>query len=180
MITLKKINTKIISAGIILLTLSPALAQSPWKFIVVGDSRSDGENNGVNIPILNEIAHEIVSHNVDFVLFPGDIVNGSSDHTTFQSQLTTWRDTMQPVYDAGIAVYPVRGNHENHSLAAWRNVFSGPYALPQNGPPGELDLTYSFSHKNAFVAALDQYVTLRRVNQSWLDAQLAANTNPHV
>ncbi|MCP4707182.1 MAG: hypothetical protein GY869_01040 [Planctomycetes bacterium] len=180
MVPLNKFSISFLCICIFALTVTSSYAQTPWKFIAVGDSRSNGENNGVNIAILNEIAHEIVSHNVDFVLFPGDMVNGSSNPTIFQSQLNTWRDTMQPVYDAGIGVYPVRGNHENYSLTAWRNVFTGPYALPQNGPAAEIDLTYSVSHKNAFIVALDQYVTLRRVNQTWLDSQFADNSNPHV
>ncbi|RKY08653.1 MAG: hypothetical protein DRP56_03735 [Planctomycetota bacterium] len=149
-----------------------------WKFIIVGDSR--GGDNGVNTAILSEIAAEIVAQDAEFVLFPGDLVNGSGDQATLQSQLTTWRDTMRPVYDAGIGVYPVRGNHDTGNLAAWNNVFSGDYALPTNGPAGEVGLTYSVSHKNVFVLALDQYITPHRVNQSWVDAQLAANTNPHI
>ena len=149
-----------------------------WKFVIVGDSR--GSDNGVNTAILSEISAEIISQDAEFVLFPGDLVNGSGNQATLESQLTTWRDTMQPVYDAGIGVYPVRGNHDVGSWEAWQNVFSGEYALPANGPVGEVGVTYSVSHKNVFVLALDQYVTIHRVNQPWIDAQLAANTNPHI
>jgi hypothetical protein len=45
--------------------------------------------------------------------------------------------------------------------------------------PGSL-VTYSFTEENVFVAVLDQYADPQRVNQAWLDAQLAANTQPHV
>lgn len=162
-------------------SLVAAADEPAWKFIISGDSR--GDTNGVNVPILSEIAAEIVSQDVDFVLFPGDLVTGGVDQTELESQLTTWRNTMQPVYDAGIAVYPVRGNHELGSpvgTTAWNNVFSGAYALPANGPTGEENLTYSVTHKNVFVLALDQYVTIHRVNQTWADAQLAANTQPHI
>ena len=148
---------------------SPALAEAPWSFIVTGDSR-DGVN-GVNTVILGELAGQIVNHSVDFVLFPGDLVTGSADPAVLQSQLTTWRNTMQPVYDASIGVYPVRGNHDEGSLLAWNNVFSGPYALPANGPAGEENLTYSVTHKNALILGLDQYVTPDRVNQAWIDDQ---------
>lgn len=42
---------------------------------------------------------------------------------------------MQPLYDAGVGVYPIRGNHEDCGpKAVWDNVFTGPYALPNNGP----------------------------------------------
>jgi hypothetical protein len=119
----------------------------------VGDSRSSShaDGNGVNISILSEIAREIVRHEADFVLFPGDLVNGGVDRGTLEVQLLTWRSVMQPAYGAGIDVYPVHGNHELGNPAgttAWNNVFSGDYQLPANGPIGELNLTYSVEHKN--------------------------------
>jgi hypothetical protein len=87
---------------------------------------------------------------------------------------------MQPVYDAGIGVYAVRGNHdvgEPVGVTAWNKVLG---YLPDNGPAGEKNLTYSVTHKNALIISLDQYIRLRRVNQAWLDTQLAANTKPHI
>ncbi|MHC4090987.1 MAG: metallophosphoesterase [Planctomycetota bacterium] len=153
------------------------------RFVATADSRSDGENNGVNVVILGEIVQATLDENADFFLFPGDLVLGSPGPATFESQLTTWRDTVQPLYDAGIGVYPVRGNHEMQGpdpKAVWDNVFSGPYALPGNGPSGEEKVTYSFTHNNVFVAGLDQYVTPHRVNQAWLDVQFATGTPPHV
>jgi len=174
-----------IQAVFLLFTGSILFAVPAWKFMIVGDSRSSSAtvNNGVNVPILSEIADEAVRQDVDFILFPGDLVNGGVSQTVLQSQLATWMSTMRPVYDAGIKVYAVRGNHDVGSPAgttAWKNVFSGVAALPQNGPAGELSLTYSVAHKNVFVLALDQYVSSMRVNQPWVDAQLAANTLPHV
>ena len=157
---------------------SPALAGVAWSFIVTGDSR--GDDNGINAAILGELAGQIVDHSVDFVLFPGDLVTGSTDPAVLQSQLTTWRNTMQPVYDAGIGVYPVRGNHDEDSVLAWNNVFNGPFALPANGPADEENLTYSVAHKNALILGFDQYVTSGRVNQAWIDDQLAASSSPHV
>ncbi len=158
---------------------SAAVALDPWSFIVTCDSRSSGAdvNNGVNTTILAEIANEIVAHNVDFVLFPGDLVYGAENQAGMQIQLTRWLDTMQKVYDANIGVYPVRGNHEIGSppgTTAWKNVFTGDYALPNNGPTGEKGLTYSLVHKNAFIIGLDEYITFpyHKVNQTWLDQQL--------
>jgi predicted phosphodiesterase len=156
-------------------------AQAPWKFIVTGDSR-DGDN-GVNTTILGELADEIVKRKVDFVLLAGDLVKGYVDQTALESQLNTWRNTMQPVYDAGIGVYVVRGNHDVGDpvgVTAWNKVFKGEFSLPDNGPAGEKNLTYSVTHKNALIISLDQYIRLRRVNQAWLDTQFAANTRLHI
>ena len=120
---------------------------------------------------------------MDFVLLPGDLVLGNIDQTSLEAELLIWRDVMQPVYDANIAVYPVRGNHDigtGDQISAWNNVFSGDYLLPQNGPAGELNLTYSVNHKNVLVLALDEYVTSHRVNQTWVNQQFADNTQPHI
>ncbi|MBU0617038.1 MAG: metallophosphoesterase [Planctomycetes bacterium] len=169
-------------AGVLLwATLASPSVADPWKFIATGDSR--GTDNGVNTTILGELATEIVNQSVDLVIFPGDLVTGGVDQATLESQLLTWRDIMQPVYDAGIGVYPVRGNHDLGSPAgvtAWNNVFSGPYGLPQNGPAGEENLTFAVEHENALFLGLDQYVTPHRVNQTWVDEQLAASGAPHV
>jgi len=156
-------------------------AEPRWKFIVAGDSR--GGDNGVNTTILGELADEIVKRQVDFVLLSGDLVKGYVDQTALESQLNTWRNTMQPVYDAGIGVYVVRGNHDVGDpvgVTAWNKVFKGEFSLPDNGPAGEKNLTYSVTHKNALIISLDQYIRLRRVNQAWLAAQFAANTKPHI
>ena len=172
-------TSKVVSAFAILAILGPArLIGAPWQFVVVGDSR--GNHNGVNTPILSEIAAEIVARDADFVLFPGDLVTGSTSQIALRSQLTNWVNTMQPVYDAGVDVYPCRGNHDTGSKTVWDEIFSGTYALPANGPTGQENVTFSASHNNAFILGLDQYVTRHRVNQTWVNAQLAQNNKPHV
>jgi len=40
--------------------------------------------------------------------------------------------------------------------------------------------TFAVAHENALFIGLDNYVTPHRVNQAWLDQQLAANPRPHV
>ncbi|UCG56021.1 MAG: metallophosphoesterase [Phycisphaerales bacterium] len=183
---------------------SRTLAEEPWRFIVTGDSR--GSDNGVNRVILDELVVEILSRDVEFVLFSGDLVYGiaSGAADEFETQLRTWLRATEPVYDANIGVYVCRGNHElgdlyrsplpgtdpNHNYAGrWLDIFgSDDYPdqkLPDNGPVGEKYMTYSVRHRNVFVACLDNYAGLghsfvHRVNQRWLDLQLASNASPHV
>ncbi len=195
--------------AVLLLTAlsSIAFAQKPWRFIVTCDSR--GYTNGINQVILSELAAEIKSRGVDFVLFPGDLVSGylSTSPDQFEAQLRTWVEIMKPVYDAGIGVYVCRGNHElgdvwssypnpgtspdpnDNNMLRWLNVFgSDSYPqqkLPGNGPANEKFMTYSVIHKNAFIIMLDEYAGIRhdfhhKVNQKWLDSQLAENTKPHI
>ena len=181
------------------------LAQKPWKFIATCDSR--GSINGIQPIVLGELVTEILSQGVDFVLFPGDLVSGyrSIGPAGFEDELRAWVEMTDPVYNAGIGVYVSRGNHEimdvwgfyirpdidpddNHATR-WLNVFGNDLypeqKLPDNGPALEKYMTYAVTHKNAFIVSLDQYAginhdTVHMVNQQWLDAQLAANTKPHI
>jgi len=182
-----------------------AIAQRPWRFILTCDSR--GQNNGIQKTILSELVSEIIRQDVDLVLFPGDLVSGHSarDSAEFEAQLRTWVDIMAPVYDVDVAVYVGRGNHEtadtwgayapaeidpnDNYLTRWLNVFGSDLdpvrKLPGNGPEGEQFMTYSVAHENALIVMLDQYdgsghKAVHRVNQQWLDAQLAGNVKPHV
>ncbi|MCE5185440.1 MAG: metallophosphoesterase [Planctomycetaceae bacterium] len=164
------------------LVLSGFLAadEAKWSFVIGGDSR--GNDNGINAPVLGEIAGEIVRQKADFVVVPGDLVSGGL-MSSLKKQFLNWRKCMEPVYRAGIGVYPVRGNHDvrdSEGTKAWKRVFSGSYRLPSNGPANQRGLTYSVEHRNALLIGLDQYVVLNRVDQRWLDAQLSANRQPHV
>jgi hypothetical protein len=157
---------------------------------------------------VSELAAETTNRDVDFILFPGDLVDGlGSTCELFEGELRMWVQAMKPVYDANIAVYVCRGNHElgdvwihypdpgtqpdpNDNFSdRWLNVFGSDsepnLKLPGNGPAGEEYMTYSVINKNAFIVCLDQYAGTRhdfahKVNQTWLDAELAANTKPHV
>ncbi len=187
---------------------SPQGFQASWKFAVISDTQGDNRDKAgkscINDAVVQAIAADIVKEKPDFVLVVGDLVNGwfRNGGTDFAAQYTNWKEAMRPVYNAGIRVYPVRGNHDSgpERLAlpplpvhlepapetpsvlkkAFRNVFPEAY-IPKNGPVEEKGLTFSFSHKNAFIVGLDQFtVGQHRVNQGWLDLQLGGNKNIHV
>jgi hypothetical protein len=183
---------------------SAAPTALPWRFVVLGDSR--GSAGGVNDTILSELVREILRRDVDLVIFPGDLVYGAYvEPAQFEAQLWGWIDVMQPLYDAGIAVYVCRGNHEIGDMwdvepgqppnpadncgQRWLRVFGSlghpQYRLPDNGPPAERYMSYSVVHKNALIFALDQYAGVKYypahyVNQQWLDSQFRNNVQPHV
>lgn len=145
-----------------------------WRFAVIGDMR--GAVGAINTSALSLLAQALVKDKVDLVLVTGDLVKGSP--LGLHSQLREWQAVMGPAYRAGIAVLPIRGNHEaGGSEGAWKKAFSD---LPTNGPSGEQGLTYNVLHKNAMFIGLDQYVRSHRVNQPWLDKVLGGNTQPHV
>lgn len=179
-----------------------------WRFAVISDTqgdRRDGKNKScINDEVLNRIASDIVRERPDLVLVSGDLVNGwlHNRGTGYESQYAGWKKAMKPVFEAGIMVFAVRGNHDSGperivlpplpphlepppgSLALlekeFRSAVIRPYT-PMNGPEGENGLTYSFVHKNAFIIGLDQFSGRQhRVNQEWLERQLQANKQVHL
>jgi hypothetical protein len=130
----------------------------------------------------------------------------SAPYAYYRHQFHNWTMAMDPVYKKNIRIYAVRGNHEDgpvnfsqkeqHEVAPYNtypdskliNAFIETFGFnkqlqignPINGPAGEVNLTYSFTHKNAFFIGLDEYTKPHRVNQKWLDDQLKMNTKPFV
>jgi hypothetical protein len=149
----------------------------PWRFAAMADSMADAETSAPQI--LEEIVDEIMTHDVDLLIFAGDLVTGGGNDDLVL-QLGTWREIMLPLYSTGVEVYPVRGNHEVGSIDAWNAIFTGVYALPDNGPEDEVGLTYTVEHKNALFLAFDAYVDYNEVNQPWVEYELATNHAPHV
>jgi hypothetical protein len=171
---MKKLSPSILLAGVLICALAQSCALSPsrraqsasvppWKFAVFGDGRSDRDNdpgatNGVRWASTRAMAEHAASQHVSLVVFSGDLANGSPKFGTLSNQWTEWKKVMAPLYDAGIPVYVVRGNHELHgadSIPVWKSIFS---YLPQNGPPDELGLTYKVETNNACFIGFDQFV----------------------
>ncbi|BAX78733.1 metallophosphoesterase family protein [Labilibaculum antarcticum] len=151
-----------------------------WRFAVVGDTHV-----GYNSDTIAEMIPYLLEDNIDLILLCGDLVEGGKKTTAeeLETEFEMWQTIFQPLYDKGVGIYPVRGNHEDDAddnIMVWNSIFTGDKALPQNGPTGETNLTYSFQHKNAMFIGLDEYVNIHKVNQSWLDEELASNEQAHV
>jgi hypothetical protein len=202
----KSVPAKLLCAAFLAAVLSATgLAREPWRFIVTCDSR--GRNDGIEKTVLRELVTEIRSSGVDFVLFPGDLVSGHSagEPAQFEAQIRVWLEEMKPVRDDDISVYVCRGNHEiadawglygdsnldpdDNFATRWLDVFGNDlypeHMLGDNGPVGEKYMTYSVTHKNALVVLLDQYAgiehrAVHKINQQWIDDQLATNATQHV
>lgn len=181
-----------ISATLAFLTLASFChCQDHFRFIVTGDDRWNTnhpraglDENGVNVTAMNRLAKAIVGEKPAVLLFNGDCVGGTKSDEAEASQFDTFMKTMKPIYEAGIKILVVRGNHEmhaTHSADIWRKVFSGPYANPGGGPAGEEDLTYAFNYGNALFLGLDEFQSISpNINQDWLDGVLAQNHPTHI
>lgn len=172
-------KNKILTILLLMLLCQPSGICQRWRFAVVADTHVGASDT------VAEMIPYLLADSIDCGLFPGDIADGglAATESELSSQITHWLSIMQPLYDEGIGVYPVYGNHEDdahNNLTVWNSIFSGAYALPQNGPSGEMNLTYSVSHKNALFIGLDTYQNIHIINQEWLNEQLALNTAPHI
>ena len=116
----------------------------PFKFGFMSDSRAGvggGERaqNGVNAKDLGRFAIELYNKNADFVCFGGDLINGyTSDIKDYESQLETWKRTIQPV-GANIPFYESIGNHEQvgkYYKVTAPNLKQGEYYIQFTGTVG--------------------------------------------
>jgi hypothetical protein len=178
---------------------------------------------GVSL-ILPQIAAKIASLAPDFVLHVGDQICGDLYNIAvelhhpgvvaipYDQQFAAFTTAMLPITAANIPLYTVRGNHEvscmeglngppDPTLAAAYYEALGQY-MPHNDP-NQMGLTYSFSHKQVTVIAVDQYSTYvppdpppvpwyhpenatwgtnfwgpHTIDNAWVSAQLSAATTP--
>jgi len=183
--------------AVVLMGFSATGRSENLRIVVAGDDRSDNHHNGFNKVIAQEIRDAVLKEKAQMLLWTGDLVNAlKGDSTTFERELIAWRDAMQPLYNQGVIVLPVRGNHEfvgydpddssgaeikiPHAEDIWNNVFSGRYALPTNGPDGEKNLSFYCVRDSVLMIGLDQYKNRHSVSQPWLDQVLKDNKRPFI
>jgi autotransporter-associated beta strand protein len=176
------------SLSLALLSFSGLAEAAPWSFAVVGDQRDADGSTGVNGPVIQAMANDIHQRGVFLVLCGGDQIHGhhSSTEASLPTMYQNWLTAMAPILAIS---YPVRGNHETYGEIStpyypyyWNFCIAQFLGLPQNGPDEEKGMTYSFTKQNALFVGIDQFMPdyEYRLDQNWLDQQLAANILPHV
>lgn len=177
-------------AAPLLLFSTLAFSQQHVRFIVTGDDRWEtktprpGDENGVNVAGFTRVVSAVLKEKPNLILLNGDLVAGGKTDEEETSQFDTYFRVVQPLYDAGIKVLNIRGNHEMHCPnpdAVWQKVMSGPHANPGEGPADEPQLTYAYTMGNVLFLALDEFKRPNAgVNQAWVDKVLSGPHPPHV
>ncbi|MCX5817810.1 MAG: metallophosphoesterase [Proteobacteria bacterium] len=167
-----------------------------WKFVIFGDTRHPDPMTATGVSHrLPELSQAIAAEKPELVFFYGDFINGYYTHKhsplfrKYRLQFDNWLAAMKPVYDRGIPVYVIRGNHEYGAeglpdLELFR-IYEEYFAnkMPQNGPEDAKGLTFSVVHRGAKFIGLDQYVGEKgevNMNLMWLKAELANNSHPFI
>src|SRR5512132_2647094 len=108
-------------------TLSDVRAQdAKWKFMVFADSQAGDWTPGLNTNVFQETIRAILREQPAFVIFGGDFAN-----IPMLSHFQEWTNLMGPVYEAGIKVYPVMGNHDTPDPVSFHTALD-PF-IPGNG-----------------------------------------------
>jgi hypothetical protein len=183
-------NRLVICLVIVLLTFTAGVRAEAWKFGVMGDTQWTCPNdpagkNPDSVPksIIEQVNKRFIEAGVKFVIQVGDLSNSGTD-----SAEKTRAQVAQPLYDANIGFFPMRGNHEvssrtpnGYGVAIFKSDypqtrgisrtfgvtdFSSPAAVSEdlNG------LSYSFDYgepcNNARFVILDDWATPDRVVKS--------------
>jgi hypothetical protein len=164
---------------------------APWKFGVMSDTQWTTTDlaippqnpNGVAVSIINQINQQFIKHGVRFVIQVGDLTENGND-----ADIAVRATAAQPLYNAGIGFFPMRGNHEtygnpanNYGIPAVQlnfpqnrglsntfgaTNFSSPASAPLPSPStlNELDgMSYSFDYgtagNNVRFVIIDNWVT---------------------
>ena len=156
-------------------------ASTAWKFGVMSDTQwttadPSGQNpNGVSVTIINQINPKFIEAGVKFVIQVGDLTeNGNDADEVVRAQAA------QPLYDAGIGFFPMRGNHEtyaspgnNFGIPVFQsnyqqtrgvsNTFGATNFSSPTSVSTELDgMSYSFDYDNARFVIIDPWATASR------------------
>ena len=179
-------------------TLAADEKSEAWRFAVCGDGRSDAAfgaanyapDNGVNREVLQKLIVQLNKEKLDFLLFTGDAVMGEKkkdfrpgEPGSLEFEMKGWIELMKKL---NCPWYFSVGNHEAYHKSnadSLRKVFTATgHAMPTNGPADQLQLVYSFDHRNVHFVNLNTYQdgALHRVQTDWLQSDLATAKKDHI
>lgn len=195
----RKVTWQTILLAVVVWAISASLcfaASETWKFVIFGDTRHPDPMTTTGVsPKLPELSQAIAAEKPEMVFFYGDLINGcrtsslSPLYRKYRRQFDNWLAAMKPVYNLGIPVYVIRGNHEygdegkpdTELFRIYEEYFAK--KMPQNGPDDARGLTFTVIHKGAKFIGLDQYVGEKgevNMDLAWLKAELDNNSTPFV
>lgn len=142
---MKKVLKVIALCCLTTMVLAQLVNGDPWKFGLIADTQwpsaatSDSLSgyktpNSVAVDIINQVNKEFISKGVSLVIAVGDITDNGTNLA-----LDTRVTYVQALYNAGIAFYPLRGNHEFSKTAAieFKRIFPQTIGGINNSTPSD-------------------------------------------
>lgn len=170
-------------------------SDTAWKFGVMADTQwrtglnAGGEPASCAVSIIRALNEQFIRHGVRYVIQVGDLVDKESVDGI--RALPTRAAVANPLYEAGIGFFPVRGNHEGSAIAAAevpvlfpQTLGGGPhlYGATNFASPFALlnGLSYSFDYGNVRCVLIDQFVRPDGSNVSSPEGSYNANATDQV
>ncbi len=137
----------------------PAISQEPFRFVVLGDTRSDHASH-------KAVVAQALRLDPEFVINTGDLVSDGRNINHWKVFL----DIVKPLR-AVAPYYPVIGNHDHGGAVA--NIF---------GLPDEDGTYYYFAHENALFIMLDTTAEFSEGSpqHTWLKKRLDSAKEDHI
>ena len=131
---------------VVIWLVGTALAQDAFRFAVIGDPQTDGDESSINWDVLPQLIEDMNARNPDLLLVAGDLVGGAG---TVPATVAQWDDFQTATAAFSGTVYAVPGNHDVYGGAgtfdAWRSTFGFP---TDDSPAGEEGVSYVVDHGN--------------------------------
>lgn len=166
------------------LVVSPT-PEAPWRFAVLGDTRTDG----LDPPdITGQLVQLAAARQPDVTLANGDLIKALETEGEVREQWVRWKAAVAPLGAAAQArpwLLPTPGNHDVEDNAFATTLMAEAFPeLPENGPPGLLRLTYSSDYRGVRFISLHSEMFgdphhFGAEQIAWLEGQLANNPNRH-
>ena len=153
-----------------------AFGEDAFRFAVVGDVQTDGDESSINWDVLPTLIEDMNAKNPDILLVAGDLVGGSY---SVAGTVTQWEDFQLATADFDGTVYAVPGSHDVYggsgTFAAFKDMFGFP---TDDSPAGEEGVSYYVDHGNTrfIVVTSDQEdggTGLSSEALAWLDRVLS-------
>lgn len=125
----------------LLLAVGASASASDFRFVVVGDTQTDGSHSSINWDVLPLLIEDMNTHDPTVGLFVGDLVGGTG---SIDGTVAQWADFQTATADFTGQLLAVPGNHDVYGGAgtfeAWRETF--PELPTDDSPSGEEGVSY--------------------------------------
>ena len=156
--------------SLFLILVSPVSAQTSFRFIAWGDTKSD-------ITVLKNLSVQAKPLNPKFTIYAGDLESAGFT----QSGMDNWKNSADGGVSNGMfnITFPVRGNHDSSNPSAWQGFFNIASQVQSVGATNynflNDELTYSFDYGNSRFIGIDvlgDVTSMSSTQINWLDQRL--------